>query len=459
LLVLQAGAWTHFVKATFRKHSPGDKKKAPSASLARSIFVTWLNGVPYDTRDSPFLQEMKLTAAEYQTHSLAIANNHYDKDAASEAKLRVLVDFCDAYAQWQPDEKAAAAAGGAAAGKDAAMMSENVDSDDEESKDDAKHRSPSSSVADVAAAAVLGDKTGGGMADMQLGNDDSADDHVVPSDTAPAAVSASSGVGSGASSGAGSAAASNSQRASPLYAASVSAAAETKRSRTAKAMACAALQRAGAGAAAAAAADSSEHKAAGKSPQKTRASRKARKARDFSDDDDSGSDSASSSSSSSEDDSEDDEADETEYLPDRIVAKKTVRWQHYYLVHWKGYSAAERTWEPAAFFDEYCTKQTYEYEQALRPVRILAQHSRRNGNGSSSETKHRGGSESSSLTLFYEVQWHGHSETTMEVAEEMAEKYPDMVKDWEKREEQRQAQVGGVVGVWRCRSVSCTSRR
>ena len=50
-----------------------------------------------------FLNEMKLTAAEYQTHSLTIANNHYDKDAASEAKLRVLVDFCDAYAQWQPD--------------------------------------------------------------------------------------------------------------------------------------------------------------------------------------------------------------------------------------------------------------------------------------------------------------------------------------------------------------------
>jgi hypothetical protein len=123
------------------KHSPGDKKKAPSASLARSIFVTWLNGVPYDTRDSPFLNEMKLTAAEYQTHSLAIANNHYDKDAASEAKLRVLVDFCDSYSQWQPHDEAAAV-GAAAGGKEAAMLSENVDSDDEESKDDATRRSP-----------------------------------------------------------------------------------------------------------------------------------------------------------------------------------------------------------------------------------------------------------------------------------------------------------------------------
>ena len=124
-----SGAWTHFVKAAFRKHS-GEKKKAPSASLARSIFVTWLNGVPYATRDSPFLNEMKLTAAEYQTHSLAIANNHYDKDAASEAKLRVLVDFCDAYAQWQPDPATVAGVGRAASGKEA-KVSENIDSDED----------------------------------------------------------------------------------------------------------------------------------------------------------------------------------------------------------------------------------------------------------------------------------------------------------------------------------------
>jgi hypothetical protein len=50
----------------------------------RSVYVTWLNGVPYDAHDSPFLQELKVSAAEYQSHSLAIANRHYDKDVASE---------------------------------------------------------------------------------------------------------------------------------------------------------------------------------------------------------------------------------------------------------------------------------------------------------------------------------------------------------------------------------------
>jgi hypothetical protein len=60
--------------------------------IGPSIFVTWLNGVPYDTRDSPFLQGMKLTAAEYQTHSLAIANN---PNIAAE---NLAFDFCRMWA-------------------------------------------------------------------------------------------------------------------------------------------------------------------------------------------------------------------------------------------------------------------------------------------------------------------------------------------------------------------------
>ena len=58
--------------------------------------------MPYDDRDRSFLErkleELKMSAAQYQTHSLTIANKYYDKDLASEEKLRQLVDFCEAYA-------------------------------------------------------------------------------------------------------------------------------------------------------------------------------------------------------------------------------------------------------------------------------------------------------------------------------------------------------------------------
>jgi hypothetical protein len=249
--VLFTAAWTHFVKATFRKHS-GDKKKAPSASLARSIFVTWLNGVPYDTHDSPFLNDMKLTAAEYQTHSLAIANSHYDKDAASEAKLRVLVDFCDAYSQWQPDDKAAGASSSSSSSSGLFGGKDNVDSDDE---------------------------GGSGPADMELGDDDS-----VPS---PVSASASSSAASASSS------------VLPV---------EIKKQparRTARAKA-------------------------------RTSSSSASKKKKASDSDSSASDSSSSDDSDNEDEDENDPEDDAEYLPDRIIAKKTVGWQDYYLIHWLG---------------------------------------------------------------------------------------------------------------------------
>jgi hypothetical protein len=308
---LFTAAWTHFVKATFRKNS-GDKKKAPSASLARSIFVTWLNGVPYDTRDSPFLSEMKLTAAEYQTHSLAIANSHYDKDAASEAKLRVLVDFCDSYAQWQPDESGAGS-GSSSSSPGRSDAKENVDSDDE----------------------GFGDL---GPADMELG-----DDSALPA--APAASGVPSSTEASTSLPAG------------------------------------------------------EIKQQARRPAKAKA-RSARKKKGPSDSDSSDSESGSSSDSDDNDgkDEDDADADDAEYLPDRIIAKKTVRWQDFYLIHWLGYTAAERTWEPAAYFDQYCTKQTHDYEQARRPVRILARKARPGVNSKSAQE------------LFFEVQWRGRSE-------------------------------------------------
>jgi hypothetical protein len=344
-LILSIGAWTHFVKGTFRKHS-GDKKKAPSASLARSIFVTWLNGVPYDTRDSPFLQEMKLTAAEYQTHSLAIANSHYDKDAASEAKLRTLVDFCDSYAQWQPDEKGASSFPGRTGVLNA---KENVDSDDE----------------------AFGDS---GPADMELG-DDSASFSAAPAAFWSGAACASAAASTSLPAG------------------------ETKQlARPAKAKA----------------RTSSSRRKKGSSSSSSP-----------SDSSDSESSSDQDDSSDDEDDDEDDAEAEAVYLSDRIVAKKTVRWKDFYLIHWLGYTAAERTWEPVAYFNEYCTKQTHDYQHARRPLRILAQKAR-------PVTDSKAARES-----FYEVQWRGQSETSMESEASLRQDYPALVKDWEQREGER----------------------
>jgi hypothetical protein len=337
----RVGAWTHFVKGAFRKHS-GDKKKAPSASLARSIFVTWLNGVPYDTRDSPFLQEMKLTAAEYQTHSLAIANSHYDKDGASEAKLRALVDFCDSYAQWQPDEKGASSSSSSSYSSSDAK--DNVDSDDE----------------------AFGDP---GPAAMELGDDSGAFSAAAPVPLAATPAAAST---------------------SDLPAG------EAKRQARPKA------------------------KAKAHSSSSSR-----KKASSDSDSSDSGSDSESSSDPESSED--DDAEDETVYLPDRIVSKKTVRWKDFYLIHWLGFTAAERTWEPTAYFDKYCTKQTYDYEHSRRPLRILALKAR-----PVTDSK-------SARQLFYEVQWQGQSETTMESDSSVREEFAELVKKWEQREGERTA--------------------
>jgi hypothetical protein len=339
---LLAAAWTHFVKATFSKHS-GDKKKAPSASLARSIFVTWLNGVPYDTHDSPFLNEMKLTAAEYQTHSLAIANSHYDKDAASEAKLRVLVDFCDAYAQWQPDEKSGAGSGSSSSlGR--SDSKDNVDSDDE------------------------GGSLNSGPSDMDVGADDSA-----------APLAAASALGSSS--------------AAPF-------ATSTSSVRSAEIKKQPALR-----------------------PGTSSSARKKKRASSDSDSSDS-----DSSSDDENEDEQDEDADDAEYLPDRIIAKKTVGWQDFYLIHWLGYTAAERTWEPAAYFDQYCTKQTHDHEQARRSVRILARKAR------------PGESKSAAQEFFFEVQWQGRSsETSMEREESVQEDFPDLVKDWQRREEERKS--------------------
>jgi hypothetical protein len=318
--------------------------------------VTWLNGVPYDSHDSPFLNEMKLTAAEYQTHSLAIANSHYDKDAASEAKLRVLVDFCDSYSQWQPDDKAGGAGSASASFSGLSDAKDNVDSDDE------------------------GGSLNSGPADMELGEDNSA-----PAGASSASLASSSSAAAFAASALPSALPAEIKK-QPARPASAKARASSSSS--------------------------------------------ARKKKKTASSDGSDSSDSDSSSSSSDDENEDEQAadaDDAEYLPDRIIAKKTVGWQDIYLIHWLGYTAAERTWEPAAYFDQYCTKQTHDYEQARRPVRILAR-------------KARPGDSKSAQELFFEVQWQGRSsETSMEREESMLEDFADVVKDWQRREEERKS--------------------
>jgi hypothetical protein len=420
--------------------------------LARSIFVTWLNGVPYDTRDSSFLNEMKLTAAEYQTHSLAIANNHYDKDAASEAKLRVLVDFCDAYAQWQPDDNlsvsagaAAAASGRGAGGKEAkaaatVTLSENLDSDEDDEaagEDDVKARSSSSPVARKPAGAAASHDAAAQQSRLVGEHQEEVKDQ----DGDVAMEASSADVGDKA--GAGSAAASSVDTGREIKRSSSTRAAKTIKATQAN------RSQPVAAASAGAAGVGSSSSAASRKPLASQRGSKKRKRRDLSDHDESGSDSSSSSSSSDpESDSDnDDDADafkqdnEKEYLPDRIVAKKTVQWQDYYLVHWIGFTAAERTWEPAAFFDQYCTKQTYGYQQARRPLRIMAQKVRppRFGPKQPRGAASAGGGKAE--TFFYELQWQGQSETTMEAEEDLRQAYPDLIKTWQQQQQQQQQQV------------------
>lgn len=60
-------AWTAFVKSCFDGFSR--QNRMPNGSLLRSIFVSWLNSLPFDKDGQDFLEELKLSAATYQTHS------------------------------------------------------------------------------------------------------------------------------------------------------------------------------------------------------------------------------------------------------------------------------------------------------------------------------------------------------------------------------------------------------
>ena len=130
-----SSAWTGFVKRAWRDFA-GVARAAPASaagaaaaavarqpppSLCRTIFVTWLNGVPYSEPDRVFLDTLQRTAAEFQTHTLETANKLYDKDAAAYERLLDVVTFCE---EWSVSTATVRSA-------DADEWDDNLDSDDE----------------------------------------------------------------------------------------------------------------------------------------------------------------------------------------------------------------------------------------------------------------------------------------------------------------------------------------
>jgi hypothetical protein len=338
-----AGAWTQFVKTSFAKHSP--TKKAPSPSLARSIFVTWLNGVPYDTHDSPFLDEMKLSAAQYQTHSLAIANSHYDKDVASEAKLRELVDFCDKYAAWSGSSGDATAASTLASSSSAPLAGRASVASATVPSSLHVPRSPASPVAASSASSAS-------APDSRSPASSSDDDVAFPGNDGSVASSFAS-----ASSGAGSESSSVARSLPRLRSAGTSKPGSDEDSNNE-----ASSDdddddddnndKLGAGGAGVQGLSKGRKKATKKQPRSR------------------GRDGVAVCDAGNDNDND------KVYWPERIVAKKTVRGQDLYLIHWRGFSESDRTWEPAAFFDQHCTAQTYAYEQSRVAVQIVSQRSK-----------------------------------------------------------------------------------
>jgi hypothetical protein len=146
-------------------------------------------------------------------------------------------------------------------------------------------------------------------------------------------------------------------------------------------------------------------------------------------------------------------------MPEHIIAKKTVRWKHLYLIHWRGFSESERTWEPAEFFDEYCTLQTTAYERQRVPVRVVSERTRNrpasrstatasasagaaaSAAGAGSGTGSGSGAGSQSVLVYYEMEWKGQRETSLELASDLdgLAAWPGLLKDWQAREAQRLA--------------------
>jgi hypothetical protein len=493
----------------------------------RSIYVTWLNGVPYDAHDSPFLQELKVSAAEYQSHSLAIANRHYDKDVASEIRLRELVDFCDKYAQWSVQHPVSAAAGQLVGRSNkpkgagvAGRRTDNVDSDDEGfpatastvpvSSQSGPSVEPAASASDAAAAGLAGAAGGGAGSGSGLGFgavpvsgpgcfaapillDDAAAylaDDDVEIVTPP---STSFGLSRAAATKSG-----KSAKEPPLTAAQASAIGQARLLGTSDDEDDAlARGSGGSGSGFGLGAAQTEHGSSwferdddAEAAASAADDHDAARGGNLDSDDDDGASSGTEGKGDRKSfqrgrgrrgggrgergtgsrrpppplppgqQQRQQRDDQQLYMPEHIIAKKTVRWKHLYLIHWRGFSESERTWEPAEFFDEYCTLQTTAYERKRVPVRIVSERSRNRPASRSTATASAGAaasaagagsgagsgstqsqSQTQSVLVYYEMEWKGQRETSLELASDLDSlaDWPGLLKDWQAREAQRLA--------------------
>jgi hypothetical protein len=138
-------AWTEFARRAWRAFAspkpsnpgpavageqPRQPPRQPPPSLCRTIFVTWLNGVPHHKEDKAFA-ELQKDAARFQTHTLETANKLYDKDLLSYERLLRLTEFCEAWSATFSGGAGLAGGGDSQSGGLGDEWDENLDSDDE----------------------------------------------------------------------------------------------------------------------------------------------------------------------------------------------------------------------------------------------------------------------------------------------------------------------------------------
>lgn len=124
------------------------------------------------------------------------------------------------------------------------------------------------------------------------------------------------------------------------------------------------------------------------------------------------------------------------FLPERVVGKKTKRWQNYYLVHWHGYTDADNSWEPAEFYEQHWSDLVQAYEASRVPERIVSK-------------RFRLRPKEQTTLEYYEVQWAGQKETTLEPAlavEASSSTFQPLLQAWLLRQQKREEKSKGKRG-------------